>query len=53
MGAMTALFAKYVRVQLSEGLGKEIAFSNQIFFAIILPPIIFSAGYNARNSCFF
>ncbi len=30
-------------------LGKEIAFSGDSFFFIILPPIIFAPGYNMKK----
>ena len=38
---------------MNQGLGKEIKFSDDLFFAIILPPIIFAAGYSLRKSLFF
>jgi NhaP-type Na+/H+ or K+/H+ antiporter len=34
-------------------MDNEIVFDNEIFFTIILPPIIFSAGYSLRKSLFF
>jgi sodium/hydrogen exchanger-like protein 6/7 len=46
MGIITAAIAKYA-------LHQEIQFNNEIFFTIILPPIIFSAGYSLRKSLFF
>ena len=46
MGMITAAISKYA-------LNQEISFNNEIFFTIILPPIIFSAGYSLRKSLFF
>jgi NhaP-type Na+/H+ or K+/H+ antiporter len=53
MGFLTALIIYYVNIKSIQGLDGEIVFDNEIFFTIILPPIIFSAGYSLRKSLFF
>ncbi len=34
-------------------MGKEIAFRDEYFFALLLPPIVFSVGYSIRKAYFF
>jgi hypothetical protein len=34
-------------------LGKDIAFRDEYFFALLLPPIVFSVGYAIKKPFFF
>lgn len=36
-----------------QALGKEMAFRDEYFFALLLPPIVFSVGYSIRKTYFF
>jgi NhaP-type Na+/H+ or K+/H+ antiporter len=36
-----------------QALGKEMAFRDEYFFALLLPPIVFSVGYSIRKAYFF
>ena len=43
----------YYFITYAQGLGTQIIFSDHLFFDIVLPIVVFSAGYGARKSKMF
>ena len=52
LGAIIALISKYA-LNTGQKLNSFIVFNDEFFFNIVLPPIIFSAGYNLKKRSFF
>ena len=52
LGAIIALISKY-GLNTGQKLNTFITFNDEFFFNIVLPPIIFSAGYNLKKRSFF
>ena len=52
VGTMIALLSKYIG-NTNDSLNNFVTFDDEMFFNIVLPPIIFSAGYNLKKRAFF
>lgn len=54
MGIITGVILKYVLMHPNQkGFEAEVKFDPDLFFNMILPPIIFAAGYNLHKKNFF
>lgn len=52
LGLFIGLIANYF-FDSNESFTKNLSFNDEIFFNFVLPPIIFSAGYNLKKKSFF
>ena len=52
VGTLIALLSKYIG-NTNDTLNNFVTFDDEMFFNIVLPPIIFSAGYNLKKRAFF
>ena len=52
VGTMIALLSKYIG-NTNDSLNNFVTFDDEMFFNIVLPPIIFAAGYNLKKRAFF